>query len=87
MAVAYFPHRAANPAPPVVWGCRKPGKDCCQFPEQHICWRQGGGGSNGSGRIKRYNNDNNDNNDVGLNAAAGKVVNNLLAGQGYDGQQ
>jgi hypothetical protein len=42
------------------------------------------GAAMGCGRIERYNNDKDDN---GLNAAAGKVVNNVLAGQGYDGQQ
>ncbi len=70
--------------PPIRQGCHKPSKDCCQCPEQHICWRQGGGGGNGGGGIEWYNNDKDD---IGLNAAVGKVVNDVLAGQGYDGQQ
>jgi hypothetical protein len=70
--------------PPVGWGCHKPSKDCCQCSERHVFWQQGGGGSNGGSGIERYNNDNDD---IGLNAAAGEVVNNVPARQGYDGQQ
>jgi hypothetical protein len=73
-----------TPPPLVGRGCHKPSKDCCQCPEQHICWWRGGGGGNGGGRIKQYNNDNDN---VGLNAVAGEVVDDVPAGQGYDGQQ
>jgi hypothetical protein len=71
MAVAYCHCCAADPAPPIGWGCHKPSKDCCQCPEQHVHWWQEGGGGNGGGRIEWYNNDNDN---VGLNAAAGEVV-------------
>ncbi len=84
MAIAYCCRCAANPAPPVGRGCHKPSKDCCQCPERHVHWWQGGGGGNGGGRIKRYNNDNDN---ISLNAVAGKVVDDIPAGQGYDGQQ
>jgi hypothetical protein len=70
--------------PPIRRGCHKPSKDFCQCPEQHVRRQQGGGGGNGGGGIEQYNNDDDD---IGLNAAAGEVANNVLAGQGYDGQQ
>ncbi len=84
MAITYCRRRAANPAPPIGQGCHKPSKDCCQCAEQHVRWWRGGGGGNGGGGIERYNNNNDD---VGLNVATGEVVDDVLAGQGYDGQQ
>jgi hypothetical protein len=37
--------------------------------------------------LAELNSNNNDNNNVCLNAAVGKVVDDVSAGQGYDGQQ
>ncbi len=45
--------------------------------------KEGGGSDDGEG-IKWYNNNNDD---IDQNAVAGKVVDNVPAGQGYDGQQ
>jgi hypothetical protein len=84
MAIAYCHHRAADPAPPSGGDVISPARIVANVLDDTFV---GGKEEGAVMAVAELNGTTMTTTTLVCNAAAGKVVNNVPAGQGYDGQQ